>query len=208
MTTKTDIANLSMLHLGIGNTISDVATDTGIEAASFNKFYDLVIPMVLSDFDWPFARKKATLAGQTSLTSDEYLYSYTYPTDCATARRIPRGGYYRNDASWSYVPFVLRLNATDSAVLILTDEPTAQLVYTKSVTTISLWPSNFVMAFSYRMASYMAASVTSTGGDPFQMSQRMVQFYNLHLHQAQATVTNEERPDQAPESEFTAIQRR
>lgn len=196
---------MAMMDLGIGNTIVDVTTDVSPEATAFNQFYDTALSATLSDFDWPFARKRATLAGQAALTNDEWLYSYTYPTDCVAARRV--AGIVRNDSSWNYVRFTLRLNATDSAVLLLTDQDQAILIYTMLNVTIGLWPANFVTALCYRLASMMAPSVTSTGGDPFQMSQRMMQFYNLHLHQAQSTSTNEERQDPLPESEFTTVQR-
>ena len=75
---KTEIANLAISHLGIGKTIANLELEKSQEAIACRRFYDTVRDSSLRDFPWPFAGKIQALA----LVSNEWLYAYQYPSDC------------------------------------------------------------------------------------------------------------------------------
>lgn len=80
MATKADMFNIAMLRLGSEFILdpSDMETKRG---RACNKAYDILLPRLLSSYDWSFARKIRTLAATTE-ESDAYTYVYNIPSDC------------------------------------------------------------------------------------------------------------------------------
>ena len=63
-----------------------------------------------------------------------------------------------------------------------------------------MFPPDFVMALSYRLAMYMATRLT--GGDPFKLKQDCAASYDAEITKAKANAFNEEQMPQELPSEF------
>lgn len=196
MSSTTQIANMALSHLGIGKEISNLDSERSNEALTCRRFYDNARDKTLEDFNWPFACKFETLALVGSDPTTEWKYSYRYPTDCLKVRRIPSG--IRNDNRQSRVPF--KIVQDDAGHLIYTDMVNAQIEFTAVSNDPEQYPANFVLAFSYLLASLIAPRIT--GGDNFQVGEKADAKYKALIVFAMATNINEEQEEEVPDSEF------
>ena len=193
---KTRICNMALSHLGAGLELSNVDSERSNEAAACRMFYESARRLTLKAFPWPFATKIAALALITEQPNTEWAYSYRYPADCLEHRRILSG--IRNDTRSTRVPS--KLANDETGLVIFTDQENAFSEYTIDEQNNNLFPEDFMMALSYRLATMIAARVT--GGDPFKMGDRAMQNFVLQMSQAEATNANEEQPDVEPDSEL------
>jgi hypothetical protein len=196
MATDTEIANLALSHLGIGKLLANLDTDRSEEGNVCRRFFDIAKDATLRDFSWPFATKFATLNLVEEDPTGEWGYSYRYPSDCLMLRRIISES--RNDSRQSQEPY--KIGQDDEGLLIYTDREDAEVEYTVRVTNNDTLPSDFVMAFSFRLATYIAPTVTN--GDPFKLGDKAMQRYVMEMTIARASVVNEEQPDEEVQSEF------
>ena len=188
---------MALAHLGVTVEISDLDTEDSVEAKVMRRFYTQARQQTLRDFDWHFARKKAALGLIDTDTTREFLYAYTYPADCLHFRRVLSD--YRNDAPDTRVPFELKHGT--SATEIWTDRSSAYGEYTVDVTPNSgRMTADCIMALSYRLAAFAAPALTR--GDPFQLQNRVMTFYQFELAKAEANSNNEAAPDPQPDAEM------
>jgi len=196
MATTAEICNLAISHLASGKEISNLDTDRSQEAEVCRRFYTLARDTTLSAFAWPFASSIAALQLVEADPTDEWSYSYRYPTDCLKIRRILSG--VRNDTRQSRVPYKIGRDAT--GLLVYCDLESAEMEYTIKETEASRFPDEFVMALSFRLAALIAPRLTS--GDPFGLGKRAIGFYEYEISRAQASALNEEQVEEDPDSEF------
>lgn len=187
---------MALSNLGLGKEIGNADTENSAEARAFRRFFETARDATLRDFDWPFATKFVDLGLIETGPTDEWGYSYQYPSDCLKFRRIPSGT--RIDTTNTAVKF--RIARGDSGQIILTDQQDAEGEYTVLVEAIEEWAPDFVLALSWRLAIYMAPRIT--GGDPFKLRESAAKMYAYQLALAQNNAGNEERLDTPPESEF------
>ena len=193
---NTEIANLSLSHLGIGVAIGNLDTERSAEALACRTFYEQARRQTLRDYDWTFAHKIVALGLVTTEPDDEWAYSYQYPSDCLKFRRIQSG--IRNDNKQSAIPYRIIYGA--SAREIYTDLADAVGEYTVDVTSVSRFTDDFVMAMSLRLAAYIAPRLT--GGDPFKVGERAMRLYTYEVGLAAANSENEQQREQEPEAEL------
>ena len=196
MSTTTEIANLAISHLGNGKEIGNLETENSQEANAIRRFYETSRDEMLRLFDWPFATKFVALSLIEEDPTDEWGFSYQYPSDCLKFRRILGAG--RNPINKNRL--IYRTAYGTAGQIVLTDIEDAEAEYTMGVTDTSRFTPDFVMALSYRLAAYVAARITK--GDPFQMTKSIQQLYYTSLSIAQANAMNEQQPDSYPDSEF------
>jgi len=196
MTTETGICNLALSHLGVAKTIADLTTERSVEAGACRAFYETSRDEMLRDGYWPFAKRIVALALVESAPNDLWAYSYRYPADCKRALRIPNGS--RVDTEQTKVQFDISSDAT--ARLIFCDLSDAELEYTALITDTSLFDSDFIMALSLRLATYIAPRVTA--GDAFKLGDRSRQLFAMSYTKAMATHGNETVEAGNPSSEF------
>ena len=195
-TSKTQIANLALSHLGVAKVIGNLDTESSSEASVCRTFYEITRDVVLRDFEWPFATTTLTLGLVEEDPTDEWEYSYRYPSDCLKFRKILSGTRNEtNDTRESY-----RIASDSAGQLIYTDKAEAQGEYTKKITDVSLFPPDFTMALSLRLAYYIAPRVTQ--GDPFKLQEKAINNYFIEVSRSSATSINEEQNDRMPDSEF------
>ena len=190
------ICNLALSHIGIEKEIANLTTEKSPEASTCRRYYDSTRDEVLRDFRWPFATKILALGLLEEDPNSKWAFSYRYPTDCLLAREILSG--VMPNTRQSRVPY--QIGQDDSGKLIFTNQANAELEYTVMCNDPQIYPPDFVMAFSLRLASYIAPRLT--GGDPFKMAERSFQLFNLSKTKAQANASNEEQPQEDPQSEF------
>lgn len=196
MASATEIANMAISHLGTGKEIANIETENSPEANACRRFYQTALDETLRDGTWPFATKYADLNLIEENPTDEWAYSYRYPVDCKHARRIVSGN--RNESRQDRIEYKIVNTSTGSA--IYTDKQNAVLEYTVKIDNPALFPDDFKMALSFRLAHYIAPRITK--GDPFGMGKRAMDMYLFEINRAKATAFNEEQAAELPESEF------
>jgi hypothetical protein len=190
---KAGICNKALSHLGIGKQIANLESERSQEALACKEFYDDARDAVLRDYNWPFATKVATLQLIEEDPTTEWAYSYRYPTDCVNFRKILSGT--REDTPATRVPFDIYANNE-----IYSDAEEAVGQYTTRVDNPTLYPPDFVMAFSFLLAHYIAPRLT--GGDPNRLGDRALKLYDMEIRKARANASNEEVGGPEPDAEW------
>lgn len=194
-TSKTDIANMAAKHLGHSSPIQDLDTDRSAVAHACRTFYDRVRKLVLRDWDWPCATKIEALELIESDPTDQWDYSYQYPSDCLKFRMIQSD--FRNDNRNTKIPFKYH---NGNPKLIYTDRQNAIGEYTVNLTDPSQFDDDLVMAISWRLSVYIAPSIT--GGDPYKLKSDAWSAYQQELASAKENAAGEEVQEEDPLSEF------
>lgn len=195
MATKTEICNLALSHLGVGKEIANVETEASEEAAACRRFYDPTVRKMLKEFPWPFATRYVDLALVEEDPTNEWDYSYRYPSDCLEIRRIMSGN--RVDSLGTRVAYRIVSDAT--GLLIFTDEADASIEYTVMPENTSFFDPLFIEALSYYLAFEIAPRVTA--GDPFKLGDRAFQLYNAAAQRAKAVALREDVGDAPQDAE-------
>ena len=198
-TSNTEIANMAIAHLGTGLEIANLDTEKSEEAAACRRFYDVALDATLRDCNWPFTTKIADLGLVEETPNEEWDYSYRYPSDCITLRKIQSG--IRNETRQSRVPY--KLGRDDTGLLVFTDEDEAIIEYTYRETDPLRYPADFVIALSLKLAFMIAPRLSK--GDPFKIKQELQREYLMSIGMAKAAAFNEEQADEEPDSEFIRI---
>jgi hypothetical protein len=92
----------------------------------------------------------------------DWDFQHTPPDDCLRVISINAGGGQMEDAGADF---------TFEKGLILTDEETINLKYIQRITDVTEYPADFVAAFSYLIASYIAQDTQGASGQAQQMRQ-------------------------------------
>jgi len=192
-TSDTEIANFAIAHLGISKPIGNLTTESSAEANACRQFYESARDESLRSFNWPFARRYVDLALIESDPTDEWAYSYRYPSDCMMIRKIFNG--IRNPTQKQVEKYWLGSDSTGR--LIYVDYQNASLEYTVRITDVLQFHQDFVMALSYLIAFYVAPLITR--GDPYKLSERMFQFYRVSMSRAMANEYKEQQKDEFPD---------
>lgn len=155
----------------------------------------------------------AFITDGVSPPTDEWTYSYEYPSDALFAVRI--GGASRQDAYDTKPPYKLyhrkKYTAGDDGSFtpvqqLLTDEDDACLEYVSNEFLLSgnsteqIYPDDFAMAFSLRLAIAIAPRIT--GGDNGFLVRDIQSRYYSEMSQARGNAMNEMGPDVPLDSEF------
>ncbi len=196
MASKTDIANMALTHIGVGFQISNLDADTSEEAKAIRSFYITARDFMQIDFPWPFITRSVALGLVEETPTTEWAFSYRYPAPCQKVRRIFSS--IRNDNRQTRVSYLIY--SDDVGKLIYTDAEDACIEYSVKSTEEDKWPADYVLAFSYLLAFYVAPRLTK--GDAFKMGEKAFKLYRAQLAVAEQRSLNEEQPDPIPESEF------
>lgn len=190
------ICNMALAHCGVSSFIEAI-DQRSKEARLCNLFYAPVRDEVLGDFAWPFAKRVGLLGLVVVDPTVEWKYAYRYPGDALVVRRV-QNGISRLDTPSSRVVFHVGSDA--SGLLIYSDQPNAEIEYTATSTDPLLWPPDFVMAVSLKLAAAIAPALMSDGATKSRVE--LLGLYEREIGLAHARAANESQPDYAPESEF------
>lgn len=195
MSSKTEMANLAITHLGQGKEIANVETEKSSEAATMRRIQPTVIEMFLKNFPYSFCNVTVALDLVESAPNDEWAYSYRVPTDCLKPIRILSG--IRNDSRQTRVPY--KIGKDDQGELIYTDTESAELEYTQFVDDPSKYPIDVFLAMSFLLAGLAAPRIL--GEDPFKMGERAMKMYQYFKGQADAADANDQQQEEPPDAE-------
>jgi hypothetical protein len=198
---KTAIFNLALGHLNQSVEVSDADAENSAAARVCRRYFNTARDELLREFKWPFATEFAEIPKVADDPTSEWAYSYQLPSDCLFARKILSGT--RNDTESSEVKYrrVGRLIYTDHATLNDDGETVVELEYTKEMESVTAYDPDFAMALSFRLACYIAPSLT--GGDVSKLGQRTKEFFFVSVNKAKATALNEEKHDRENYAEIS-----
>jgi hypothetical protein len=181
MPSEVHIARLALQNIGDRFDLTALSDPTP-EAEQVNLVFNDVRDMVLREYPWKFARKYSTPASLAGVVPGNWSHMYTYPPDALRLLRIvnPLGDHQPP------IRFEVARNAHDIKV-VLTDQSEPMLEYTQKVTDPERFDAQFVMAFAYRLAQYIAMPIT---GDR-QIMADMKTLADAEIRNAQATDANE-----------------
>ena len=153
--TNTDIANMALTYVG-AMLISNIDDDRSPEAQLSRTFFEISRQAELEIFDWSFARRYQALATAPNASPDtRFPNAYILPQDCLSPRNIePK---LRRPYAYQVA------QNEDGQRLILVDGRApipATLRYTFDQTDPSVFTTNFTLALSHRLASYIAYART------------------------------------------------
>jgi len=192
---KTEICNLAIRHIGGSREIDDFDTDRTKEAAACRRFYPQALSQTYRDFKWPHAVRIVALAELTSNDwDDEWPYAFRYPSVASRVWRIVSGT--RSEGANEKIKF--RVVGDDSGRVILTDESEPSIEYSVEDDVVEHYPADFVGCVAWRLASMLAPSVTKG----LMSAQECLQMYAMEAQRAGVNAANEEQPDEPPLSEF------
>ena len=199
MSSKIEIWNMALGHLGQEEEVQDEAEDTSY-ANMCRRYWDTILAEEFEGDAWTFLKVSKDLALIDEDPNDEWGYSYEYPADCGFPLRIYSGA--RRDTLESKVPYEI-VNDRDNAVIIYTDQEDATLDYVLDETTTVLYPASFKLCLSYKLAFMIALKLV--GGNPGgpQLRSQMYELYLQYCSKAKANDASKIRRDPEPESEFT-----
>jgi hypothetical protein len=188
-TSKTDICNLAIYHIGSSDTITSLTQTPATETSrACNAMYDISRQFVLQDHEWGFAELREDLA-LLSLTPVGYEYAYQYPIGCLQGRNI-----YQSVDGEKPIDFAVMSQSTLTSRMILTNEENAKLVYTGDIEDTNMFSPAFIMAFSYQLAANIAIPITKKTS----VKDRMLAYYSVYKDKADIL--------DAKENEYTTIQ--
>lgn len=188
ITSELDIWNKALRHVAIGVEVKSL-TENSTAAAACRAFYDDAVDAVESDFPWPFTIVQGALTllvDNTATAGAEWQYTYQKPIDCLRLWRIRSG--QRRDTLATRIPY-----RETAGGQLQCDLQAATAEWTQRVTDVTQFPTTFVTALAYRLASEIA--IVITGGDTFKLADRAAQLYQLALLQAKALAAQSEVPD-------------
>lgn len=194
------ICNLALARIGVLKPISSLSAASA-ESQACNLFFEQTRDLALSLADWPWARKRATLA-ELDLVRSGWTYVYQLPNDCLVPREVYSAvddeSRARNLRPKSAIPFQLEQEA--GAPVLVTDLQDAGLLYTARVTTPGTFPASFVDAFSWLLAADLVMPLSKKPELEAMCRQRWL----LTASQALAVAGNAQQMDPPPESEWVA----
>lgn len=225
MASQLDVWNLALSNLDSSETVQ-TPNDTSEAAGSCARWYNWSRQKVLESAHWDFATKTPALAlvlDQNTLPVSSVIYPgwryvYQRPNDCFRMLAVTTNYGLRVNpflAFWwragamdcsagSWGPFrppfreVLDQVATPpgQSINILTDQDSAYGVYVTDVQNVNLWPSAFMEAVAWRLATKIAGPISAN-----QAAKEMaIKMAEVSITAALAVSLNEKQPDPYPDS--------
>lgn len=192
---NTQVANLTLGHLGQGKQIGELDTEQSAEARAIRRVWTPALRTVLRDFDWPFAESLEELTLVEEDPNDEWAYAYVYPPDCLKFRRIPSG--VRNEARAERIKW--KRGRHEGSQVIFTDLEDASGEFTVLIEDVTQWPEDFVLAFSYLLASMVAPQLCGADSKTFRAEAQAG--YWMALSNAKGNALDEQELDEEPDPE-------
>ncbi len=205
--TEADVCNLGLV--AIGNTqLIDELNDPTPAARVAKAVYANARDATLERVEWKFATRRRTLAmlvdadtdPDSELVHDGWRFVYGLPPDCIAPRRIVVPGM-RAPPPRLRIPF--EIEASDSSgkvdgLVLLTDQPEAELLYTARVMAPALFTALFAEALSWMLASKFALAIQKKPAVAVTMDQK----FERSIAVALTSNFRQAHEDLPPDSEF------
>ncbi len=204
---ETDIANLSLGRLAVGQRIASLGDQTNL-AKQCNQFYHFARQEVLRDFPWDLALRPVALSLVAGQVFPGWTFVYAYPANTLMVRAISdRTGLRfmrtsvlcRDQDLWPTpikVPFKVALKDDGASKVIVTDLQNAYAFTTVDVTNTGVFAVDLASAIAWRLAMEVGGPLQAKA----ELIDRAQQQYLFWRSQAAANAMNESQPDPRPES--------
>lgn len=194
MSSTTEIANLALSYLGVTRPLANLETTQSATAFAIKTQYTMALKDALKGFYWPFAGRYVTLAMVEDFTDTDttfdWPYSYRYPVDALTIRRVQNPGV-RSPTNYQRISYLV--GGDDSGQLIYTTITPAEVWVTKYIDNPMLYPSDFVIALAAKLAFLAGPSIA--GGTATALIDKAAALYNFQIRVAQRNALNEQQAD-------------
>lgn len=149
MTSKADICNMALCHLGANPTVVSIdPPDGGAYAIHCARFYPIALKQMLT-MPWQFAMRRTALTLVEEEPNEQWLYSYSIPTACVRVFHVlPEGGSDTDGTDF-----------IQEGDYIFCNEPDVCVMYTTGDVTSGKFPPMFAEGLSRLLAYYLAAPV-------------------------------------------------
>ncbi len=200
MASQVEIAKIALSHFGDRYDIASI-TESSTEAEAVNLVFEPAVRFVLRKHNWKFAKAwicPAALAAPLDAAGDvdvpaNWGYMFTYPPDAVKIHKIVNPLGDREDP----IRYDIGLNSAGAKV-ILCNEETPEIQYTKYISDPTFYDDMFVTTLSYYIAHLICMNLT---GDP-GLAQGMFQLYRGALAEAAAEDGSEGVEEVHPEAEW------
>lgn len=191
---EVSICNMALSKIGFPRMIAAL-TDNTDEARACDQFYERARDMLLQEFPWQFAMKRAALSTTSGTPPTHWGFKYALPVDFFSAREI-ENPVMQYPANKQRIPFEVSFDGTNMVLYCNIETPT--LVYTEKVTTVTRYTPHFVDALATRLAIELVL--------PLKLDQRLQQtLYPLFMRamaEAEIREFSQGHDGPEPESEF------
>lgn len=178
MASEVEIANLALSHLGDSATVSSLSPPEGsAQAERCARFYPLARDVMQEEFVWNFCVRRKLLGRISGWNSGKWAYAYAVPSEMLKPISVshPEASSDQVDVMGSRPGAPFQLEGTDTGqVVILTNQPDAELRYTVRVRDTTKFSAQFVEALSWRLASMIAGPILK-GDAGIKMTQSCLQ---------------------------------
>jgi hypothetical protein len=197
MYTEASICNLALIRIGSAALIDSLNEDTA-EARACKVLYPHTRDNALSEFDWPFARRRSTLARLAGVERTNWGFAFTLPTDCLAVRSIITAT--RTPSITSQVPYTIETNDAGNGKILLCDSDNVEIFYTARLATVGLLPAYFVEALAWLLARELSMTLAVRP----DLRQQALQSWEMSLARAESLALTEGHETE-PESELVTV---
>lgn len=184
MASEVLIYNMALSHINVLNQVSD-KDEVSKQANECRKFYVTARDATLEAFNWPFAKRFALLA-EVGTPPPTWIYQYAWPADAVEIREVVPVA-----RSVDPIPFESAHSDISDSKVILTDEPAAQVEYTKRVTNTTLFSAAFTEALAARLVGFVAMPLTGKQ----EKVDSSIALFNMLIAHARANALNNKQED-------------
>lgn len=215
MASEVDICNAALALLGDAATVASLSPPEGSAQASHcARFYPVARDSLLEMSTWSFSTTRVQLA-QISYGFTSWAYAYEAPSDLintiavlpsdatddygeeVTIGYTPLGSPTIGQAFYEPQPYALEFDPVTGVQIILTNQESAVLRYTRIVTDPTQFSPTFVTTLTYWLAGYLAGPIIK-GDAGMKVSEVM--------HQKAMNMLTVSRPSDANQSMTRATQ--
>jgi hypothetical protein len=155
MATQVEICNEALTHIGAKNLITSISEQSK-EASRLNAVWNRARDNVLQRHRWNFAKKQVALAIVSGVEVSGWDYVYAYPTDCVTPREL-----WQEDVTGDPIAFASAISADSDARYVLTNQESAELIYTARITQIATYSPPFCTVLAWELADMVCMPLTA-----------------------------------------------
>lgn len=194
ITSKTDIANLSMDILSAGVVI-DIHAPSRPDEELLARWYDICRQSTLRSHPWHFAKKRATLAASSTEPVFGYDQCFPLPADFLRLCSV-------HNSDGEIIP-VTEYALEENKILINEEDGIIYILYIYDVENVSLFDPMFKKLLSYDIALNIAFKLTESNTNV----DRIAQIRKVHESISKA-ISGQERPPTRIERSGTLTARR
>ncbi|MDO5531063.1 hypothetical protein [Sutterella sp.] len=198
MASDVDICNLALARLGDEANVTSISpADGGMQAEHCARFYPLALSQILGAYPWRFAIKRQTLA-RLAAEPVGGGYAFPLPSDCVT---VLEAHVDDEGLTEHFMRTLWTIEQQDSRACLVWKHDTCWIRYTSAKTPASLFPSDFVDALAWLLASHLAGPVMP-GATGVQVSQSMREIYEATVQRAMANDARQLRLHEGRREDF------